>query len=133
MNITNKETLGQWLTLRLTPQLGVKTLQKLMDHQNITINELLSLDASKLSHLKLNPNQIKAITQPDKRLIDQLIAWTEPADQHILSYFDPQSAYPEYLKNIASPPMLLFVKGNAQLLNRPQLAMVGSQARWASL
>ena len=35
--------------------------------------------------------------------------------------------YPELLKEVCDPPPLLYVKGDPALLNRPQLAMVGSR------
>lgn len=47
-----------------------------------------------------------------------------PAD-HILRLDDP--AYPKQLAHIADPPPFLFVRGNPQQLNQPQIAMVGSR------
>lgn len=49
---------------------------------------------------------------------------THPAD-HILCLGD--SAYPKQLAQIADPPPFLFVRGNPQQLNQPQIAMVGSR------
>ncbi|MFT5162427.1 MAG: DNA processing protein [Alteromonadaceae bacterium] len=129
MNTQSMEALRHNAILYLTPKLGVKTLQKLLTHHDITLNELLSLDARHLELLKLNPKQVKAICQPDEHIIEQVTQWCDTSDQYILSYFAPEllNNYPEYLKNIASPPLLLFIKGNPDLLHQPQLAMVGSR------
>ena len=37
------------------------------------------------------------------------------------------ASYPELLKEISDPPPLLYVRGNTQLLDTPQVAMVGSR------
>jgi DNA processing protein len=44
---------------------------------------------------------------------------------HVLVPEDPR--YPTLLKTIRTAPGVLFVKGNAELLNDPQIAMVGSR------
>ncbi|MDD5391876.1 MAG: DNA-processing protein DprA [Thiothrix sp.] len=52
--------------------------------------------------------------------------WLNAADQHhILVPEDPH--YPALLKRIRTAPPLLFVLGNPELLNDPQIAMVGSR------
>ncbi|MCO8162388.1 DNA-processing protein DprA [Pseudomonas sp. 21LCFQ010] len=53
------------------------------------------------------------------------LAWIERAGQHLLMWDDP--AYPALLAEIADPPPLLFIAGDPALLERPQLAMVGSR------
>lgn len=53
------------------------------------------------------------------------LAWLERADQHLLMWDDAD--YPALLAEIADPPPLLFIAGNRQLLDRPQLGMVGSR------
>jgi DNA processing protein len=40
--------------------------------------------------------------------------------------------YPVLLKEIASPPPVLYIKGNANLLNLPQIAIVGSRQHTAA-
>ena len=52
------------------------------------------------------------------------LATANPA-KHLIAYCD--SDYPTLLKQISSPPLLLFVMGNKQLLHSPQIAMVGSR------
>lgn len=53
------------------------------------------------------------------------LAWLERPDQHLLMWDDP--GYPSLLAEIPDPPPLLFIAGNPELLDRPQLAMVGSR------
>ncbi|KFA58371.1 Rossmann fold nucleotide-binding protein Smf possibly involved in DNA uptake [Gilliamella apicola] len=45
--------------------------------------------------------------------------------KHLIAYCDVD--YPLLLKQIKAPPLLLFVIGNKQLLQTPQIAMVGSR------
>ncbi len=52
------------------------------------------------------------------------LATPHPA-KYLIAYCDPD--YPMLLKQISSPPLLLFVMGNKQLLHSPQIAMVGSR------
>ncbi|WP_081303079.1 DNA-processing protein DprA [Gilliamella sp. App6-5] len=58
---------------------------------------------------------------------EPILEWLDsPSPQkHLIAYCD--SDYPLLLKQICSPPLLLFVLGNRQLLHSPQLAMVGSR------
>lgn len=51
--------------------------------------------------------------------------WLERPAQHLLMWDDP--AYPALLAEIPDPPPLLFVAGNAGLLDKPQLAVIGSR------
>ena len=135
----NTDTLRRLLILRQTPRLGVKTLQQLFEHPAFDSNgcdtkggieQLFTASATELAQFKLNAVQIKALTQPDETLIEQVIRWAEPADHHIIDYFGINSAnsfYPQYLKHTASAPLMLFIKGDPSLLERPQLAIVGSR------
>lgn len=53
------------------------------------------------------------------------LAWLERRDQHLLMWDDP--AYPALLAEIPNAPPLLFVAGDPALLEKPQLAIVGSR------
>jgi DNA processing protein len=51
--------------------------------------------------------------------------WLAQPGQHLLMWDDP--AYPALLAELADAPPLLFVAGAPQILEQPQLAMVGSR------
>lgn len=53
------------------------------------------------------------------------LRWLEAPGHHLLAFDSPQ--YPALLKEIPNPPPLLFVAGDPGLLERPQLAVVGSR------
>jgi DNA processing protein len=51
---------------------------------------------------------------------------TITTDQHlVIEYHDPR--YPERLKQISDPPAVLYLRGNPEVLNMPQLAIVGAR------
>jgi DNA processing protein len=51
--------------------------------------------------------------------------WLDRPDAHLLTPAD--AGYPALLREIASPPPQLFVRGNVDVLSLPQLAIVGSR------
>ncbi|WP_252272320.1 DNA-processing protein DprA [Pseudomonas subflava] len=53
------------------------------------------------------------------------LGWLEQPGRHLLMWDDP--TYPELLAELDDAPPLLFVEGDPALLERPQLAMVGSR------
>ena len=53
------------------------------------------------------------------------MAWLEQPGQHLLMWDDPH--YPALLAEISDPPPLLFIAGNIDLLDKPQLAVIGSR------
>ncbi|MDQ8036425.1 MAG: DNA-processing protein DprA [Pedobacter sp.] len=53
------------------------------------------------------------------------IAWSEAAGQRLLTLDDAD--YPRFLREIADPPPLLFLRGNGDLTDFPQVALVGSR------
>ena len=73
----------------------------------------------------LTAKQIEAFRHPDWSKVDQIIAASAQTRCRIITYAD--NAYPELLREIFDPPLVLFVQGNEQLLNLPQLAIVGSR------
>jgi DNA processing protein len=57
--------------------------------------------------------------------IAPVLAWLDVPENRIVTLAD--SEYPQALLNIPDPPLLLYVKGRLDLLNRQALAIVGSR------
>ena len=53
------------------------------------------------------------------------LRWLEGCNHHVLMH--DQSVYPSLLAELDDPPPLLFVAGDPTILEKPQLAMVGSR------
>lgn len=66
--------------------------------------------------------QLKA---PDWESVDRALQWAEQEGRTILLAADP--AYPTRLKNLPDAPAILYLHGDASLLESPQLAVVGSR------
>jgi DNA processing protein len=61
----------------------------------------------------------------DWRAVDQDLQWAEQPHCHLIS--QQNILYPRLLREISNAPPVLFVHGNIDLLERPQIAMVGSR------
>jgi DNA processing protein len=89
------------------------------------INNIFAANELELRQVGFKPKQIESIKNPDWQTAEQDLAWCEKNHCQIISILD--SRYPILLKEIHHAPVVLFVQGNSELLNKPQLAMVGSR------
>ena len=122
--MTPDPSLKAWLALSLTRGLGGESARRLL-------KEFGSPEAVFAASL----GSLKAIVKADvaaeigKGIADDLLAptlaWLEDGNNCIVTLAD--SDYPQALLNIPDPPLLLYVKGRLDLLNRPALAVVGSR------
>jgi DNA processing protein len=119
--IRSKLILGQ------VPRLGGERLQHLLSLDSP--DGICARSEADLFAMGLTSSQVKAIIYPNERHIEATLRWLSFSGQHCLFLGD--SDYPPLLKQISSPPPLLFVKGQWTQLSSPQIAVVGS--RTASL
>ncbi|GHA62226.1 DNA-processing protein DprA [Photobacterium aphoticum] len=113
-----------WLRLAAVPTLGGHRISRLLQHT--TPRDLLSMSAADLAHIGLTAAQIQHYLNPPDAKIAHSLAWADQPGHTLLTLDDP--AYPALLKEIASPPPLLFVKGETRWLHEPQLAIIGSRS-----
>lgn len=100
------------------------TLYRLLD-QFGSAAAILRAASHQLQQHQIPAAAIQRIQQPDNSGVKRDLSWAEH-DQHTIICID-DSRYPQLLKNISSPPYLLYAIGDTDYLQRPQLAMVGSR------
>lgn len=114
-----------WLALALTPGLGARMAGKLLRTFG-SPGAIFSASLTSLEAQQLPAAVAQAIhsRQPMSAASKEL-AQAEAAKCHLVTWDEP--CYPQLLKEIYDPPPLLYVKGNAELLNRHAIAMVGTR------
>nr|WP_206486306.1 DNA-processing protein DprA [Thalassotalea sp. G2M2-11] len=106
----------------MIPRLSIQRKIALVEQFSI---EQLFTESISQQQLGLNDKQYQALVAPDWSKIAAIIEQTALAHATMVNYQDP--SYPQLLKQIYDPPLVLFVKGNIELLNCQQIAIVGSR------
>ena len=113
-----------WLALLLCPRFGVRQYRQICQLLP-DIETLFSIPHQDLSLYQLSPQQVAYFKAINWRQIEAEWAWIQ---LHKISMVTIESQhYPSLLKQIANPPLVLFVKGELDYLNQPQFAFVGSR------
>ncbi|OGT17330.1 MAG: DNA protecting protein DprA [Gallionellales bacterium RIFCSPHIGHO2_02_FULL_57_16] len=118
------DALHAWLALSLTKGLGGEGARRLL----MEFGSPEAVFAASIGSLK---SVVKADVAAEiskgikKEDIAPALSWLEDGNNHIVTLAD--NDYPQSLLNIPDPPLLLYVKGRLDLLNRPALAIVGSR------
>ena len=123
-----KSNIHYWLALKLVPRLAIHKKLALVESYGLTaLFSLLESSSSVLTSANsLTTKQLAAFHQPDWQAIDEIINNSKRCHSEIIAFDDP--AYPNLLKQIYDPPLVIFVQGNKGLLNQNQLAIVGSRS-----
>ncbi|WP_045049865.1 DNA-protecting protein DprA [Rouxiella chamberiensis] len=110
-----------WLRLSEVKGIGVARLCRLAE----CLAECDAVGPNALRALGLTESQVSAYFHPRAVNIAASLCWAEQEGQALVPLDHPD--YPPLLKQIASPPRLLYVQGPCALLNSPQIALVGSR------
>lgn len=121
--------LSAWLAIRRCPGIGPRRFAALLQQEKSLLN---CFSDGRPRHDFITWCQHHGITQfePDWKGVEKDLAWAQMPDCTILTWEDER--YPPSLKEIASSPPLLFVKGKLEALHRQQIALVGSRHPTAS-
>jgi DNA processing protein len=117
--------LKPWLALSLTPGLNNEAARSLLIEfgspaavcaaSRRSLQAVVSLDVA----AEINRGVADDVIAP-------VLAWLDDRANHIVTLADAD--YPQALLSIPDPPLILYVKGRTDLLNRPSVAIVGSRS-----
>lgn len=124
------DTRQAWLALMLIDGIGPRFIQRLLQEFD-SPQAFLTTEPARLRAMGVVPrvlNSLALLRRKDSALLARLqlaLDWQAQPGQQIICLDEP--TYPAQLRQIADPPVVLFVRGNAALLHDPQIAMVGTR------
>jgi len=122
---TSDDSLKEWLSLTHTKGLGPAMLRNLQEALG-SVDNILGASNGTLRQSGLSDKVIDAMRNVNTDNIDADIQWRDEAnDRYIITRESPH--YPTLLKQIADPPLVLYVRGDPEVLSTPQVAVVGSR------
>lgn len=115
-----------WVTLDLISSIGPKSVQRLLDIFK-TPENILDAPISKVKETGfLNAAQLKSLAAgADSEAVQKAFAALRAHDARAVGLDDP--SYPEALKQIDDPPLVLYVRGSLADIE-PGVAIVGTRA-----
>ena len=117
--------LSYYLALNRMERIGPRTVAKLQNRWP-DLQQMFQLSATELEQAGLSPALAQIITGFDLNLVDTDLDWLESSDEHHILTWDSQE-YPDLLKEINDPPIVLYAKGQLSCLQKTTLAVVGSR------
>ena len=123
-NAGPENSLDHWLILLHTAGIGPGTFHTLLKTFG-SAEAALNASSSQLGELPIKTDALNALRNREKPDISADLDWYAQNGHHIISLFDER--YPQQLKELPDAPPLLYVRGDPDYLQQPQLAMVGSR------
>ncbi|MDD2914490.1 MAG: DNA-processing protein DprA [Gallionella sp.] len=117
-------SLKAWLALSLTRGLGGEGARRLLKEFG-SPEAVFAASTGTLKSVVKAEVAAEVAKGIDDDSVTPALNWLEDGNNHIVTLAD--SDYPQALLNITDPPLLLYVKGRLDLLNRAALAIVGSR------
>ncbi|WP_444996230.1 DNA-processing protein DprA [Aliikangiella sp. IMCC44359] len=121
---TNTDELKAFLALKSIKGVGNIGALKLLE-QFGSASSIFNASTTQLRSASIKNSIIQQITQFDFTIVEQHLKWAKKDNCHLIPINTP--LYPPLLAQIHSPPILLFVLGNPEVLLYPQIAVVGSR------
>ena len=122
--MTIDDGLRDWLRLAAVPGVGSQTQRLLLKAFGLP-NAVFAASGSALRSVIGADLAIALHAHDSHAEVEAALAWAAEPGNQLITLAD--RLYPQALLDTDDPPILLYVKGQAELLNRPSLALVGSR------
>jgi DNA processing protein len=115
-----------WLALSLTPGLASRLSARLLRRFD-SPDGVFRASLAELEACNLPASVAQAVVKKEafKRAEKELTAVRRIAGCRLLNWTDPE--YPQSLLQIYDPPIMLYVRGDPQILNLPSISIVGTR------
>jgi len=120
------ETALPWLALSLTKGIAARFSARLLEECG-SPDAVFRASLKQLEACDLPAATAQAVVKEEafKRAEKELAALRTISCAHLINWTEPE--YPQTLLQIYDPPVLLYVRGDPQILNAPSLAIVGTR------
>jgi DNA processing protein len=118
------DELRSWLRLTLVPGVGGETRRLLLKSFGLP-DAIFTAGISALRSTVGDALAAQLLTHDCGTQVDTALEWASQDNNRILTLADAD--YPQALLATVDPPVLIYVKGDSGVLNRPALAVVGSR------
>jgi DNA processing protein len=117
---------SSWLALALTPGLASRLSARVL-RKFVSPDGVFRASPGELESCQLATQVVQAILKKEsfKRAEKELEGVRKIANCSLLNWTEPE--YPQTLLQIYDPPVLLYVRGDRQILNLPSLSIVGTR------
>ncbi|ASU36940.1 DNA-protecting protein DprA [Herbaspirillum sp. meg3] len=126
-SLNDTTELSDWLRLTQTEGVGVEVARRLLTAFGMP-SDIFAADVTALSAVvtgRIARALLKAPSAMIQNHIERTLDWVDEPGNRIVTLADAD--YPQALLNISDPPVLLYIKGRAELLAATSLAVVGSR------
>ncbi len=120
----DEEDVLAWMVLSRAPRLSMPVLAHAFQALNgASASDLLRDARAALQRAELPPAAHSFLL--DAEATERERAWAKDARHHVIGFLDDR--YPRQLRGLSCAPLALYVAGDPDVLNDPQLSIVGSR------
>ena len=123
--LSQHSQLHSWLALLHAGALAEHNLYQLLEAYGTAEAVVAAAGNGLINRTHLPEKVLESLRKPDWKEIDRELRCLERPDHHLLALSSPR--YPPLLKQIATVPLGLFVRGDPDVLMTQQVAVVGSR------